>query len=566
MKVLQRRQERLKKQQSQLNNVMTVGATAIGATAAAAGAAAVAYWKMTDAGRELDTAMSGVAASMGKAVDDEDVQKLREKAKEMGATTAFTAAQAAQGLDELAKAGFDTQQQLGAIETVLSGAAAGGIEMSEAAGIMTSAMAAFDAKGNTAAETQANAAHIMDVMALAATKTKSSISTLGESMKSLAPVAKQFGFAFTDSVAMAAKMQDVGIDASEAGNAVKTMLTKLTKPSKAMAKVMEDAGVSFVDSFGNMKPPEELFAEAGKLKDTMSGNAQVAATFAELVGLRGQKALTVLADSFNKAGKNGKTLAEELRNAEGAAKKMAETKLDNLSGDVTILGSAWDGLKVAIHDATKGALRPFIQSLTTFIADWTPKIEDFAKGMVDFFNEWGGLIKVVLVVFGTLIGVVGTIIGLMSVWLSIQLALAAASLITFSPIVLAIMAVVAAIALAVVYWDEFKIAFMMGVDLMLLPVRALYNALAGVVNLFGGAMEYADMLGATNAEVARQDEAMNQAARDRAATSQTANSAGAGGNLDGNLNVSLAEGLTGTAGKKPKGSKLGLSLPATGAL
>ena len=584
MKVVQRRQASMRKQQDQLNKVLRVGATAIGATAAAAGAAAVAYWKMTDAGRELDTAMSGVAASMGKAVTDEDVQRLRNKAKDMGATTAFTAAQAAEGLDELAKAGFNTEQSLGSIETVLNGASAGSIEMAEAAGIMTSAMSAFDAKGRTvnqimsemgvnqkeaskiaATETSQNAQHIMDVMALAATKTKSSISTLGESMKSLAPVAKQFGFSFADSVAMAAKMQDVGIDASESGNAVKTMLTKLTSSSKEAQRVMKSAGVSFVDEYGNMKPPEELFKAAGKLKESLTGNAAVAKTFANLVGLRGQKALTVLADSFNKASYDGETLSQVLNKAQGAAKKMADTKLDNVDGDVKLLGSSWDGLKVSIHDATKGALRPFIQSVTKFLDEQKPRIEEFAEGVVSFFEEWGDLIKIVLVVFGVLIGVVMIALTLMSAWLGIQLALAAASLITFSPMVLAIMAVVAVIALAIIYWDEFKIGFMMGLDLMLLPVKALYNALAGVVNLFGGAMEYADMMSFTDDEMSRQDKAANQAARERKESSQSANKSGAG-NLDGSLGIELAPGLIGTAGKKPKGSVLNMKLPQTGAI
>jgi hypothetical protein len=159
----------------------------------------------------------------------------------------------------------------------------------------------------------------------------------------------------------------VGIDASEAGNSIKTMLTKLTDPTDKAAAIMAEAGVSFIDSFGNMKPPKELFEQAAKLQKSMSGNASSVAAFSELVGLRGQKALMVLGDMFSDVNDEGLTLTETLMGAKGAAEQMANLRMDNLKGDLEILDSAVDSVYQSMFELSGGPLRGVVKGTTEWV-------------------------------------------------------------------------------------------------------------------------------------------------------------------------------------------------------
>ena len=364
----------------------------------------------------------------------------------------------------------------------------------------------------------------MDVLATAASTSKSSIATLGESLKSVSPVAKQFGFSLTDSVAMVAKMQDVGIEASEAGNAVKTMLTKLTKPSAGMMKMMKKMGVSFVDTHGDMLMPEKIFEQANLMQSQLKGNAKQAAAFADIVGLRGQKALTVLASNFSKANEEGDTFSDVLKKSAGAAKQMAETKLNNLNGDITKMSSAWDGLTVAINDALKGALRPLIQDFTEWMGN--PETQESIVSMVNTFKEWAPVLFDVLKVVGLVISSVWIVTTAMKAWTAATVIFNAVMML--NPVAALFMAIVAAIMLVIYYWDEFKIGFLMGIDLMMAPLLALYNLVAKVANTFGATMELASFMGLSDGEMARQDEVANQEARARAAKAQSGKQGGGG--------------------------------------
>jgi len=507
-------------QRASRNGLVAMGAAAVGAAAG--------VWKLTQAGRDFDSEMSKVQAAM-----------------------------AASGMVELAKAGFTAQQSIGAVGSVLAGASAGELEMADAAAILTSTMAGLGLKSDDMAENTLQAKRVMDVLALASTKTKSSIATIGESMKSISPVAKMFNISLEDSVAMAAKMQDVGIDASEAGNSIKTMFTKLTKPSKAAADMMKKAGVSFVDSFGKMKPPKEFFAEALKLQDSFEGNADAVAAFAELAGLRGMKPLMVLAETFGATNKQGQTFTDMLKEAGGAAEQMAKTKLDNLNGDVTKMGSAFDGLRVALNDNLKGALRPMIQEFTAWLSD--PATKEDIVSIVNTFKEWAPALWTITKILGLVLGSIFLVTTATTVWTAAVGILTA--LINANPISIAFMAIVAAIMLVIYYWDEFKIAFMMGIDAMLAPAKLLYNTVVGIANALGASMEYANLLSFTEGEMGRQEEAENQAARQRAASAQSGKQGGGTTTVDGQIGVTVKGPATVTATSK---GPVGLALPASG--
>lgn len=311
------------------------------------------------AGADFEEAMSGIAAV--SLAPKEALVDLKNQALELGRTTKFTATEAANGMEIMAQAGFTTQQIMSGIPGILSASAAAGMEIAEVSDHVASIMKGLQLESS-------ETARVADVLALASSRTKSTIGSLGESMQSISPIAKQFGFSLEDAVAMAAKMQDVGIDASEAGNSIKTMLTKLTDPSDKATEIMAKAGVSFIDAFGNMKPPKEIFEQAAKLQKSMSGNAASVAAFSELVGLRGQKALMVLGDMFADVNDEGLTLTETLMGAKGAAEQMANLRMDNLKGDLTLLESAVDGVYTSMFELSGGPLRAVVQGTTEWVS------------------------------------------------------------------------------------------------------------------------------------------------------------------------------------------------------
>jgi TP901 family phage tail tape measure protein len=448
---------------------------------------------------------------------------------------------------------------LGAINPVLSGAAAGEIEMAEAAGILTSTLAGFGMKGETVAETTANAARVMDVLAKASTSTKSSISTLGESLKSVSPIAKQFNFSLEDSVAMVAKMQDVGIEASEAGNAVKTMLTKLTKPSGTAAAIMKKAGVSFVDSFGNMKPPKELFAESAKLKKSLSGNAASAAAFAELVGLRGQKALMILGDMFSDTDKKGRTLADTLRDSKGFADQVAEVKLDNLNGDVVKLSSAWDGLTVAINDLLTPVLRPLIKEFTDFLGD--PETRESIKFWTEKFIEWGPTMLTIASGVALVAGSIWAATAATAAWgFAVK---AVNALFLLNPITAAIAAIIAGTILAIKHWDELKLAGALAIDAILAPAIFLQNVLSDILGKFGIAMGKIDQFGLSGSMMEQRDRQDTEAALDAARERKIQGGGGGAQKVEvgGGINITAPKGFGVSA--KGKGG-VGLNVAPSG--
>src|SRR5690606_25218620 len=213
----------------------------------------------------------------------EQIRDLEERAMQLGATTNFTATEAANAMEIMARAGFSNQEILAGVDGVLSAAAASGLEMAEVADHVSNVLKGM---GLEAGE----AGRVADVLTLASSRTNSSIGSLGESMKNLSPVARQFGISLEEAVGMVALLQDVGLDASEAGTATATMLTKLTKPTTAVMKEMKRLGITFQDAEGNMLPPLEIFEQMITATDKLGGNMDQIAFFADLVGLRGQKA------------------------------------------------------------------------------------------------------------------------------------------------------------------------------------------------------------------------------------------------------------------------------------
>lgn len=333
------------------------GFRSIATTAGVAGLAVAGIGKyILQTGADFEEAITAVGAV--SLLTRDEIQDLEKEAIRLGSTTKFTATQAANAMELMGKAGFTNGEILQGVGGILNAAAAEGMDLAETAGHVSNVL-----KGMGLQTTEAT--RVADVLTLASARTNSSISSLGESMSNVASTARTFRIPLEDAVASVALLQDVGLDASVAGSAVNTMLTKMAAPTKEMRAQMKALGVSFEDAEGNMLPIRDVFAQLQKGADGVGGNMKQVAFFADLVGLRGQKAAQNLADLFT-SGKFA-TLSDELKGAAGSAEKMSKLRMQNLKGDITLLSSAVDGVKVSIFALNGGPLRSLVQATTQWV-------------------------------------------------------------------------------------------------------------------------------------------------------------------------------------------------------
>lgn len=397
------------------------------AIAAGVTAAAFAIKNIVSTGAEFEQAITDVGAVSLKSRGQ--IAELEKEALKLGASTKFTATEVAGAMEIMAKAGFTTTEILAGVPGVLDAAAASGSEIAEVADVVSSAL-----KGMGLATSEAT--RVSDVFALASSKTNSTIVSLGESLKNVASTARQLNVPLEEVVAGVALLQDVGLDASVAGSALNVMLTKLAKPPAGVAKQMKKFGISFKDAKGDMLPFQEVIGNISEAAKRSGGNLDQVAFLAELVGLRGQKAASNLAKLFE-TGKL-KELVGQLNNAEGSAKKMAELRMDTLTGDLLKLEAAADGVKIQLF-GIKSPLRNIVKGMTMWIDKnkdiIVSGVQDFITDLVDNFESivsWLKLIGEGLVAFvamrvaiKTAQGALVVFHGLQKTWTGIQWAYAA---------------------------------------------------------------------------------------------------------------------------------------------
>jgi TP901 family phage tail tape measure protein len=361
--------------------------TAFGKQASIAGAAiGAASAVVVRAGMGFEQAITNVGAVGLKT--RAEIKPLEDLALKLGKTTEFTATQAANAMEVLARAGFNATQIMQATPAVLSAASASGLEIAEVADHVSNAL-----KGMGLAMNQSG--RVADVLALASARTNSTIGSLGESLKNVASTASELSIPLESVVAGVALLQDVGLEASVAGSAFNTMLTKMAAPTPKITQQLKRLGVSFKDSFGNMKPFEVVLGEISAASNKVGGNFDKVAFLADLVGLRGQKAASNLARLFE----TGKLqeLTKELNNARGSAEKMAKIRLDTTEGSFKLLGSAIDGVQQALFGLRSGQIKEAIDNITAFISDnqanIVEKINTAIGKLVDNFSNLLDVIK-----------------------------------------------------------------------------------------------------------------------------------------------------------------------------
>lgn len=330
-------------------------ATAIAGVAAAMGAAGAAS---ITAGASFEEGMSKVAAIAG--ASDAELEQLTAKAKQMGIQTKFSATESAEALQYMAQAGWKTTDMLNGIEGVMNLAAASGEDLGRVSDIVTDSLTAFGLAAS-------DSAHFADVLAQAAAASNTDVSKMGETFKYAAPIAGTLKYSIEDTAVAIGLMANAGIKGEQAGTSLRAMLTRLVKPPKDAANALDALGVSASNADGSMKPLSQLMNELREKFNGLSDSqkTQYAAAIA------GQEAMSGFLAIINASQSDFDSLTAQINNADGAAKTMAETMQNNLTGQVTILKSSLEGLGIAIYDSVKAPLTDTVKTAIGYVNEIT---------------------------------------------------------------------------------------------------------------------------------------------------------------------------------------------------
>lgn len=313
-------------------------------SAAVIGVASVAAAKKTiDVGKSFEAGMSEVQAISG--ASGKDLEKLSAKAKQMGATTKFSATESATALKYMAMAGWKTNQMVSGLSGVMNLAAASGEDLGTVSDIVTDSMTAFGLKAK-------DSGHFADVLAKASSSSNTNVAMMGETFKYVAPLAGSMKYSIEDTATAIGLMANAGIKGSQAGTELRSIITRLVKPPKDAATALNALGISTTKADGSMKPMRQTMAE---LREKFSGltdsqKSQYAAAIAGQEAMSGLLAIVNASDSdFNK-------LQKAIDNSSGAAKKQADIMNNNLQGALYDLGSAAEAVGIGIYEDIKTPL------------------------------------------------------------------------------------------------------------------------------------------------------------------------------------------------------------------
>lgn len=313
-------------------------------SAAVIGVASVAAAKKTiDVGKSFEAGMSEVQAISG--ASGKDLEKLSAKAKQMGATTKFSATESATALKYMAMAGWKTNQMVSGLSGVMNLAAASGEDLGTVSDIVTDSMTAFGLKAK-------DSGHFADVLAKASSSSNTNVAMMGETFKYVAPLAGSMKYSIEDTATAIGLMANAGIKGSQAGTELRSILTRLVKPPTDAAAALSALGISTTKADGSMKPMRQTMAE---LREKFSGltdsqKSQYAAAIAGQEAMSGLLAIVNASDSdFNK-------LQKAIDNSSGAAKKQADIMNNNLQGALYDLGSAAEAVGIGIYEDIKTPL------------------------------------------------------------------------------------------------------------------------------------------------------------------------------------------------------------------
>lgn len=305
-------------------------------------------------GAEFDSQMSTVAAISG--ANAEQLQDLTNKAKEMGETTSFSAAESAKAFEYMAMAGWKTDEMLGGISGVINLAAASGEDLATVSDIVTDAMTAFGMSADRAGD-------FADVLAKTASSANTDVGTMGETFKYVAPLAGTLGYNIEDMSVAIGLMANAGIKGSNSGTALRSIISNLAAPTNEVTEAMQELGISLTNQDGSTKSFEQTVKE---LRSSFAGLSETEQT-AYASTIAGQRGMSGLLAIVNSSDKDFADLTNEINNSKDAAEKMAKVKLDNLQGDITLLKSNVEGLALDTSGKLNPALREIVKRTNNLV-------------------------------------------------------------------------------------------------------------------------------------------------------------------------------------------------------
>lgn len=403
LNLVRREQRRLAEAREQFNKSqsMAAGMAASGAAGMATGSAALyAGARMMAPGLQFDAELSRVQALARLAKDSAELAALRQQARDLGASTMFSATEAAQGQAFLAMAGFSAADIMKSMPAMLDMAKAGNLELARTADVASNILSGFGLDSS-------EMTRVADVLTKAFTTSNTSLEMLGSTMKYVGPVAKEAGMSLEETAAMAGLLGNVGIQADQAGTTLRAMLLRLAAPTGAARGALEDLGVEVKDQNGNLRNMVQIVADTAKALEGMGNGAQLE----QLKMIFGEEPAAGMAELLNQAGSGGiiKYL-DIIRDNAGAAQQTAKVMADNMVGDLDELGSAWEDLGIQIQEQQNTVLRELVGNITEIIGavkGWIVENPQLASTIV----RVAAIVAVLVAAGGTLMVVMAGILG-----------------------------------------------------------------------------------------------------------------------------------------------------------
>ncbi|WP_017616390.1 phage tail tape measure protein [Nocardiopsis salina] len=420
----------------------------------------------------FESSMNGVRAVTG--ATGQDLDDLTGLAREMGSTTQFSASEAAAGMEFLGMAGWDTTEIMSGLPDVLNLAAAGGMELANAADIASNIMSGF---GIEASE----AARVSDVLADASASANTSVEQLGGGFTYVGPVASSAGMSLEETAATLGVLADAGIQGEQGGTALRGALSQLLNPTAQVQGVMDDLGVSIQDADGAMRPFPDI------MRDLEGAGADTS----EMMQIFGQEAGPAMLALLERGADDVAAFTEQLEGSEGAAQEMADIRMEGLSGQLKALQSAAEGLMLELGDT---GLLNVVTTVVEKFTEWTQKLNDTSPRLLQIAVVVAAVLAALgplLIVVGMTITAIGQIGGALKV-VAGAFRIAAGAKMLFSAalwaspitwIVLGIMALIAVIVLCIVYWDEISAAVGRAWDWIVSKVEGATALVSALVSL-----------------------------------------------------------------------------------
>ena len=390
---------------------------------------------------DFDAEMSKVSAISG--ATGEDFDKLREKAIEMGDKTKFSASESAEAMEYMAMAGWKTEDMLYGIDGIMNLAAASGEDLATTSDIVTDALTAFGESADKAGD-------LADIMAAASSNANTNVYMMGETFKYVAPLAGSMGYKMEDTAVAIGLMANAGVKGSRSGTALRSILTRLAKPTKESETAMNALGISLKKDNGEMKsflevmenmrdgfhnklkiPEEEFQASLADLNQQLEegtitqkkydktleelteraygADSALMAQYAAMLG--GQEALSGLLAIVNASDEDFEKLTKAVYESKDTADEMSQIMQENLSGQLQILKSNIETLSISLGDLLVPYITKVVSKLQKFVK-WINSLDSRTKKVIITIGGIVAVLSPVLIIFGKVAGAISTIIGL----------------------------------------------------------------------------------------------------------------------------------------------------------